>query len=147
MIIDFAIAIHLTASVIWVGGTPLEADLRIPLVERALARFMPWVWLSIIALNVSGYGMVFWFFEGFANVGIHVHVMQATAILMTILFLYFYIVPWRRLKAALAGQDLALAAREMEFMYRILLVILHVGILTVIIGSTGRYWGDPYLGG
>lgn len=159
MIIDIAIAIHLVASVIWVGGTffayvcmrpaasPLEAALRVPLWRRAMASFAPWVWVSIVALNVSGYGMVFWFFEGFANVGIHVHIMQATSILMTILFVYLYFAPWRRMKAALAGNDLPAATRELELIRHILLIILHLGLLTVLIGSTGRYWGDPYWGG
>lgn len=153
MIIDIAIAIHLIASVIWVGGTffayvsmrpaaaPLEATLRVPLWHRAMASFMPWIWLSIIALNGSGYGMVFWFFEGFDNVGIHVHIMQATSILMTALFLYLYFGPWRRMKASLAADDLAAATRELDSMRRNLLIILHLGLLTVLIGSTGRYWG------
>ncbi|MFO1188717.1 MAG: hypothetical protein U1E97_03795 [Alphaproteobacteria bacterium] len=107
---------------------------------RALVR------VSIVALNVSGYGMVFWFFEGFANVGIHVHIMQATSIPMTILFVYLYFAP-RLMKAALAGNDLPAATRELELIRHILLIILHLGLLTVLIGSTGRYWGDPYWGG
>ena len=87
MIIDVGIAVHILASVVWVGGMffaylalrpaagALDPQTRLGLWERVFGNFFPWVWASVVALLASGYAMVFLFFEGFAGVGVHVHVM------------------------------------------------------------------------
>src|SRR5471030_3497732 len=90
------LAFHIAAAVIWVGGMffayvalrpsagPLEPALRLPLWHRVFGRFFPWVWASILALLASGYGMVFFGLGGFRGVGLHVHVMQTTGIIMVL---------------------------------------------------------------
>src|SRR5579864_8246489 len=92
------LALHILAAVIWVGGMffahqmlrpaagALEPGVRLPLWRRVFRRFFPWVWVSIAALLLSGYGMVFWGFGGFAQVGLHVHVMQAIGIVMMLAY-------------------------------------------------------------
>jgi uncharacterized membrane protein len=63
------------------------------------------VWASIVLLLVSGYSMMFLYFGGFAGTGLlHVHVMQGTGILMLLLFLHLFFVPWRRFGQALASE-------------------------------------------
>ena len=120
------LAFHILAAVIWVGGMffayvalrpsagPLEPALRLPLWHRVFGRFFPWVWASIVALLASGYFMVFHGFGGFGGVGLHVHVMQTTGIIMMMLFLHLFFAPWKRFRRAIAAGDLAAAGKNLE---------------------------------
>ena len=113
------IALHILAAVIWVGGMffaymvlrpsagPLETPARLALWQRVFGRFFPWVWASIAILLVSGYAMLFLHFGGFAGAGLHIHVMQATGILMMLLFLHLYFAPWRRFARATGAGGIA----------------------------------------
>lgn len=153
MIIDIGIAIHILASVVWVGGmffaymalrpasAPLEPKIRLALWRRTFERFFPWVWVSVIALLLSGYGMVFLFFEGFDGVGVHVHLMQASGIAMMLLFAHVYFSPYQGLRRALDGDDLPAAAAALDRIRGLIHVNLWLGLFTVLIGATGRYWG------
>ena len=98
-----AMALHIVASVIWVGGmffaymslrpvaaTLLEPPLRLPLWVQTFGRFFPWVWASIIVLLGTGYWMVFAFFGGMKGIGLHVHIMQGLGILMMLLFFHVF---------------------------------------------------------
>jgi uncharacterized membrane protein len=98
------------------------------------------VWASIGALLLSGYGMIFLGLGGFAGAGVHVHVMQATGLLMMALFLHLYFAPWRRLQRALAQRDREAAGRQLDQIRRIVATNLVLGLITVAIGAGGRYW-------
>src|SRR6266446_129991 len=146
------LAVHILAAVIWVGGMffaymvlrpsagTLEPALRLPLWHRVFTRFFPWVWASILALLASGYGMVFLFFGGFRGVGLHVHVMQGTGIVMILLFLHLFFAPWRRLQSAIAAGDLPTAGRNLETIRVLVATNLVLGLITVVVGASGRYW-------
>jgi uncharacterized membrane protein len=146
------LAFHIAAAVIWVGGMffayvalrpsagPLEPALRLPLWHRVFGRFFPWVWASILALLASGYGMVFLGFGGFRGVGLHVHVMQATGIIMIMLFLHLFFAPWKRFRSALAAGDLAAAGKHLDQIRMLVATNLVLGLVTVIVGGSGRYW-------
>jgi uncharacterized membrane protein len=148
-----ALIAHVWAAVVWVGGmffallalrpatAPLEPGPRLDLWSRVLARFFAWVFVAIVLLLASGYGMVFAGFGGFARAGPHVHIMQATGILMMLLFLHLYFAPWRRFRAAVARRDNPEAARQLNQIRWIVMVNLLFGLLTVAVGSSGRYWG------
>jgi uncharacterized membrane protein len=145
--------VHALAAVIWVGGMffaymvlrqalgTLDPQARLDLWRDVFGRFFPWVWASIVALLVSGYGMVFFGLGGFGDAGVDVHVMQATGLLMMALFLHLYFAPWRRLQRALAQRDGETAARQLDQIRRIVAINLVLGLLTVAIGASGRYWG------
>ena len=146
------LALHILAAVIWVGGMffayvvlrpsagALEPALRLPLWGRVFSRFFPWVWASIVALLASGYGMVFFFFAGFSGVGLHIHVMQGTGIVMILLFLHLFFAPWRRFQGAIAAGDLATAGKNLETIRILVATNLVVGLITVVVGASGRYW-------
>jgi uncharacterized membrane protein len=146
------LALHILAAVIWVGGMffaymalrpsagPLEPVLRLPLWHRVFSRFFPWVWASILALLASGYFMVFVGFGGFHGVGLHVHVMQTTGIIMMMLFLHLFFAPWKRFRRAIAAGDLATAGKNLEQIRILVATNLILGLVTVIVGATGRYW-------
>src|SRR5690242_9056842 len=112
---------HILAAVIWVGGmffahvmlrpsvAPLEPAQRLALWRRVFSRFFPAVWLTIIALLGSGYGMVLFGMGGFANARLHVHIMQAIGIVMMLAFGHLYFAPWRRFRRSLDAGDVAAA--------------------------------------
>jgi uncharacterized membrane protein len=146
------LAIHILAAAIWVGGMffaymvlrpsagPLEPALRLSLWQRVFAKFFPWVWASILALVASGYGMVFLFLGGFRGVGIHVHIMQGTGIIMILVFLHLFFAPWRRFQNAIAAGDLPAAGRNLETIRLLVATNLVIGLITVVAGASGRYW-------
>jgi uncharacterized membrane protein len=148
-----ALIVHTMAAVVWVGGMffahqvlrpaalLLDPGPRLILWERTLGRFFAWVFTAIVLLLLSGYAMVFGVFGGFAGIGLPVQLMQGLGIVMMLLFLHLYFAPWRRLRAAVARQDWAEGGRQLAQIRRIVGINLVLGLLTVAIGSSGRYWG------
>jgi uncharacterized membrane protein len=146
------IALHNLAAVVWVGGIffaymvlrpsagPLEPPARLAMWRRVFGRFFPWVWASIAILLISGYTMLFVHFGGFAGAGLHINVMQLTGIVMTLLFLHLYFAPWRRFSRAVEAGALQDAAKQLNQIRRIVAVNLVLGLLTVAVGASGRFW-------
>jgi uncharacterized membrane protein len=146
------IALHVLAAVAWVGGMffaymvlrpsagPLEPRLRLALWQRVFSRFFPWVWASIAVLLASGYAMVFLHFGGFTGAGLHIHVMQATGILMMLLFLHLFFAPWRRFSRAVEAGQFDSAAHSLNQMRRIVAINLVLGLITIAAGASGRFW-------
>jgi uncharacterized membrane protein len=91
-------------------------------------------------LLVSGYSMMFLHFGGFAGAGLHIHLMQGTGILMMLLFLHLFFVPWRRFRHAVEREAFPEAAKELDQIRRIVAINLMLGLLTVIAGASGRFW-------
>ncbi len=147
------LTLHILGAVVWVGGMflayvalrpaagMLEPPARLALWRGVLERFFPWVWASIVALLVSGYGMLFLVLGGFAGAGVHVHVMNLTGLIMTALFLHLWFAPWRRLRRALDGGDVAAAGAQLGQIRTIVAINLGLGLITAVIGASGRYWG------
>jgi uncharacterized membrane protein len=148
-----ALILHIAAAVVWVGGMffallvlrpaagPLDPGIRLALWERVFGRFFPWVFAAIALLLISGYAMVFGVFAGFRGIGRHVQIMQGTGIAMMLLFFHLYFAPWRRFRAALARDDRVEAARQLDQIRWIVTINLVLGLITVAVGSSGRYWG------
>jgi uncharacterized membrane protein len=144
--------LHVLAAFYWVGGMvfaytvlrpaagALEPAQRLPLWRRVFERFLPWVAVSILVLLISGYGMVGVEFGGMGHVGLYVHVMQGIGIVMMLLFLHLYFAPWRRFRAAVDAGTLPEAARYLNQIRLIVAINLTLGVITVLIGATGRYW-------
>ena len=146
------LALHALAAVIWVGGMffaylvlhpaagPLEMPARFELWQRVLGRFFPWVWASVAVHLATGYGMLFVFFGGFAGAGAHIHVMQATGIVMALLFMHLYFGPWPRFSRAVAAGSFDQAAAQLNQIRLIVATNLVLGLITVVVGASGRYW-------
>src|SRR5580704_3809311 len=117
-------ALHLIAAVFWVGGmafaymvlrpaaAALDPAVRLPLWGRVLARFLPWVGVAI----------------------------ATTGIIMMLLYLHLMFAPWRRFRAALDSGALPEAAKRLNQIRIIVGINLLLGVLTLIIGGTGRFW-------
>ncbi|HBF61408.1 MAG TPA: hypothetical protein DDW48_08260 [Methyloceanibacter sp.] len=146
------VSLHLLAAVVWVGGMffalmvlrpsvgPLPPPERLRLWSGVFSRFFPWVWVSIAVLLGSGYGLIFFFYGGFAGADVHIHLMQVTGLAMTALFIYLYFTPWRRFRDAVASDAFADAAKDLNRIRLIVTVNLVIGLLTVIAGAGGRFW-------
>lgn len=145
----FLITLHLLAALIWVGGMffaylalrpaaqGFEPSVRLPLWSRTFARFFPWVWAAIVLLPLTGYWMILGVYHGFANVGVHVHVMQALGWLMILLYLHLFFAPYRRMNQALAGSNLQEAGRRLGQIRKIIAINLTLGLIVVIVAVAG----------
>lgn len=148
-----AIALHMLATVIWVGGMffaymalrPVAASLleppqRLPLWSQVFARFFPWVWGAVILLPTTGVWMVQSVFGGFAHVGLHVQLMTGLGVLMILLYLHVFFAPYGRMKQALAANDLPEAGRRLAQIRVIIGINLTLGLIVVLVASAGRYY-------
>jgi len=148
-----AVALHTLAAVVWVGGMfaiyvalrpalgTLEPPQRLRLMRVTFGKFFPWVWLAILLLLASGYWMLFASFGGFAGAPVHIHLMQAIGWLMIALFLWLFHGPWLALKRAVDAQDWPSAGASLNRIRQIIAVNMPLGLLVVVIGASGRYWG------
>jgi uncharacterized membrane protein len=150
---SFAITLHVLSAVIWVGGmffaymalrpaaaSLLEPPLRLPLWSKTFARFFPWVWASIILLPATGYWMILYVFDGFANLKPYIDIMQVTGIAMILIFLHLFFAPYRRMKAAIAAGDFPAAGKQLAVIRRIVGTNLILGLITIIVATGGAYW-------
>jgi uncharacterized membrane protein len=152
MLLIVLLAIHLLAAVFWVGGMAfaytvlrpsagaLDPATRLPLWRRVFARFLPWVGVSIVALLGSGGAMIYLAFGTPASAPPYVNIMAATGIVMMLLYLHLCFAPWRRFRAALDRGALPEAAQSLNQIRVIVGINLIIGVVTVVIGGTGRYW-------
>jgi uncharacterized membrane protein len=148
-----AIALHVLGAVVWVGGMfaiyvclrpalgTLDPPQRLRLMRATFRIFFPWVWVAILLLLASGYWMVFMTFGGFARVGLHIHLMQGIGWLMIALFVWLFHGPWLALKRAVEAEDWPRAGASLNRIRQIIAVNLPLGLIVVVIGASGRYWG------
>ena len=148
-----ALALHILGAVVWVGGMfaiyvclrpalgTLEPPQRLRLMRVTFQKFFPWVWIAILFLLVSGYWMVFKTFGGFAGVGVHVHIMEAIGWVMIALFLWLFHGPWLAFKRAVDAADWPGAGGRLNLIRQIIAVNLPLGLIVVVIGASGRFWG------
>jgi uncharacterized membrane protein len=146
------VSLHVLAAVVWVGGMafaylvlrpsagPLDAEARLRLWQRVFSRFFPLVWASIIILLATGYGMIVFYLGGIAGAPLYVDVMQALGILMMLIFLHLYFAPWRRFSEAVTIGDLAEGAVQLAQIRRIVATNLLLGLITIGVGASGRFW-------
>jgi len=141
------IALHVVAAVIWVGGMffahmalrpavsqLLEPPIRLPLLRQTLSHFFPWVWVSVITILVTGYGLLISSHGAFS--GGYVHVMQMIGFLMAGLFFYVYFVPYKGMIQALDEKDIPVAGAAMGKIRQIIGVNLVLGLVATFVGAS-----------
>ena len=139
---------HILAAVVWVGGMffahqmvrpsvgALDAPVRLALWRRIFERFFAWVWVAVVLLLVTGVGM-----EIAGVQGLHVTIMEALGVIMVLAFGHLFFAPWKRFRRAVDGGDFPAAAAQLNQIRRIVEFNLALGIIVVVVGATGRYWG------
>lgn len=146
------IALHLLAAVVWVGGMffahmalrpsveMLPPPQRLPLLVETLRRFFAWVWVAIVVLLASGYTMILTVFGGFADLGVHINLMQAIGWVMMALFAHVWFAPFRRLRAAVAAEDWPTGGAQMGQIRLIVGINLVLGLIQIVVAGGGRYF-------
>ena len=148
-----AVALHALGATIWVGGMffayqvlrpalgGFEGPQRLKTWAAVFPRFFSWVWAAVIALWATGYMQVFWDFGGFDVAGWHVQIMHITGIVMFFIYFFLFFGPYPRFQAAVRAEDWPAAAARLATIRRIVGLNLILGLVTVAIGASGRFWG------
>ena len=143
---NLVLAVHILAMTAWVGGMayallvlrPSLAVLATPsdrmtLHGETFRRFFRIVWIAMPLVLLSGWGMVFGVYGGFANLPWPVNVMQALGLVMAVIFLVIVFGPYRRFRAQ-PGADPAASIRK--------LIHANLGLgAVVIIVACFAQWG------
>jgi uncharacterized membrane protein len=66
--------------------------------------------------------------------------MQGIGIVMMLLFMHLFFVPWRRFCRAMTGKHFTEAAKNLDQIRRIVAVNLVLGLITIVVGASGRFW-------
>ena len=153
MISAAATGLHILSAVFWVGGMffaymvlrPSVGGInpppeRLKLWERVFGRFFVWVWAAVLFLPLSGYVLILQQYGEFSASPIHVHWMHGIGWVMNALFIYLFIVPYRAFRAAVEAQDWPTGADRLNVIRRIVATNLVLGLLTAVLGASGRYW-------
>ncbi len=142
--------LHVLGVVVWVGGMflmhvavrPAAVDLlqppqRLPLLTSVLKRFFFWVHIAIVAILISGVGMIL---EGggFRNAHLSVHLMFAIGIAMMAVFVHIRLGPFKRLQRAVTSSDWPLAAQRLDQVRQLVTTNLVLGIVTIAVATIGR---------
>ena len=151
---------HLVAVVYWIGGIffvqfalrpalgLLEPGPRLSFMAQVLRRYFAGVALSIIAVLLSGFGMVAQL-SGALTTGhpdwgrlfaLHWHVYAMLALGLTMMAIYSHTSagPMRRLTQAVAAVDWPAAASALAEVRRLALVNLLLGLSTMAVALLGR---------
>ncbi|MBT9614010.1 MAG: CopD family protein [Burkholderiales bacterium] len=147
-----AVLVHVLGVVVWVGGMffayvalrpaavqTLEPAQRLPLWAATFERFFPWVWLSVIALFVSGLYLIA-VYGGFGAVGLYIHTMLILGLIMMLIFFRVYFAPYRRLKNGVAAQEWKSAAAALAQIRVLIGINLSIGIAVIFIAILGKLW-------
>lgn len=148
--IAFAKLVHLLIATIWVGGMffaymvlrpnaakLLESEQRLTLWAGVLKSFFTWVWIAIILLPVTGFWLIFNAYEDLAAIGMHVHLMTILGIVMILVYLAIYFIPYLLMRLALMNNEIAKAAKQLAFIRWGLLVNLLLGLITMAVAHVG----------
>lgn len=141
-----AIALHVVAAVVWVGGlffayvvlrpvaaATFEPPQRLQLWAAVFKRFFPWVWMSIVILMLSGYWLIFDWFKGFAGSPGHVHLMHLIGWVMTLLFVYLYYKIYPLFVEAVKQKDWPAGGAALNRIRHIVLINLVLGLTLLIL--------------
>jgi uncharacterized membrane protein len=147
--LPIALTLHLLASIVWVGGMffahnvlrPAVNELlappeRLRLMLRVLDGFFPWVWGAIVTLLSSGFWIFFRVFH--SRAGLYVHLMMGLGLMMTAVFVFLWLRPYRGMRRSLDQNDYARAALELGLIRRLMRVNLTLGLLVAVLA--GARW-------
>ena len=157
--------LHVLAVAVWVGGmflmhfavrpvavAQLPPAQRLPLLAGILGRFFGWVTAAVLLALATGVAMIFGigaaagaaaagkgaFGEGMRLAHGSVHLMFALGVVMSLVFAFIRLVPYPRLRGALAAQQLPVAAGHLDLIRRLVATNLVLGVLTIATATIGR---------
>ena len=157
--------LHVLAVVVWVGGmflmhfavrpaavAQLLPPQRLPLLADILGRFLNWVTAAVLLVLATGVAMIVGIGatagaaeagrsalgEGMRLAHVSVHLMFGIGLLMSLIFAFIRLVPFVRLRGALAAQQLPVAAGHLDMIRRLVATNLALGVVTIAVATVGR---------
>lgn len=161
----FLLFLHVLGVVVWVGGMfvmhfavrPSAVELlappqRLPLMAATLKRFFGWVTIAVIVVLLSGLLMFFGigaaagaikagknaFLEGIRLAHVSIHIMFALGLVMMAIYAHIRMAPFKRLQRAVAAQDWAAAAPQLDQVRLLVTVNLVLGVIVIGVATLGR---------
>ncbi|AYC33833.1 hypothetical protein D3880_16360 [Pseudomonas cavernae] len=144
----FVYALHLLAALVWVGGMffawmilrpaavgVLEAPPRLKLWLEVFRRFFVWVWIAVLALPISGVGLLHLRFAGFEAAPRYVQIMMGLYIAMLALFLRVQALQLPELRRAVAAEDWPAGGAALGKIRRLVGFNLLLGLTLVAIAA------------
>ena len=151
MLTSLALALHVLAAAVWIGGMffayvclrPVlgeeQPPARLSLWSRVFGKFFPWVWLCIFVLFLSGF-YLFYQHGGFSGAGKYIYAMLAIAVIMTGIFKFVYVAPYRHLKRGVEEQNPKVAAFALGTIRKLVATNLLLGIAVIVIATGFKSW-------
>lgn len=139
--------LHLLAALIWVGGMffawmvlrpatgMLQAPERLTLWLEVFRRFFVWVWIAVVALPITGVGMLHMGFSGFDGAPRYVHVMIGLYLAMLALFLRIQALQLPAMRRAVQAQDWSAAGASLGRIRRLVAFNLLLGLAVVVLAA------------
>ncbi len=147
-----ALALHLLAAVIWVGGMffayillrPVAAAMfepprRLQLWLKLFDRFFRWVWAAVILLPVTGVAMVMRVFGGFGGSPTYIHVMTLLGVVMIAIFCLVFFGHLGKLRDAVVTEQWPVGGARLDRIRKLIGINLILGLLVIAIAGGGRY--------
>ena len=144
--------LHLAGVVLWVGGmffawmclrpvaaVQLEPAARLRLWAAVFARFFPWVWGAVVTILFSG--LLPLMTAAMKPAPLHWHLMLLLGLSMSAIFIFVFVVPYGKLKAAVASQDWPAGAVALGRIRQLIGTNLSLGVATIAVASLGRLLG------
>jgi len=141
--------LHLLCAVIWVGGmffawmvlrpaaiNTLQAPARLALWNDVLPRFFLWVWLVVVVLPITGFGMLHLRQQGLETAPQYVQVMIGLYLVMLSLFLRIQLLLLPGLKQAVASEDWPQGGVVLAKIRRLVGINLLIGLLLVSLAAS-----------
>ena len=142
-----ALFLHVVSDVIWIGGMflaymavrpavveVLEPPLRLKLWAGIFRRFFPWVWGSVVLLLGTGFVML----GMLARVPHYVIAMTVIGIVMSVIFVYIYFVPFGELKRAVGAEDWKSGGAALGTIRMLVGTNLVLGLINIGVAMLGR---------
>lgn len=150
---SIALALHVLAITVWVGGmffaymvlrpiaaSQLQPPQRLPLWQGVFSRFFPWVWVAIALILASGYWMLLGPYGGMKNAPIFIHIMHTLGLVMMAIFLHVFFAPYKRLTHYVQQSNWQEAGKALNQIRFLVGLNLMIGLVNIVIGAAGKYW-------
>jgi uncharacterized membrane protein len=138
---ELALTLHVFAAIIWVGGMffnhlalrpaaqTLSPELRLPLLEKVLRRFLNWAGLSVVVLFLSGAKLWGQTPPGQAPLGWQI--MLIVGLIMFAIYGHLRFAAFKKFQRAVVASDWSDAARRMQLVRAMVLTNLVLGFLII----------------
>lgn len=142
--------LHIASVAVWVGGMffaylclrPVAGELfeppmRLRLWQRVFARFFVWVWLAVILIPISGFGM----FDrtSFAAAPHNWHLMLLSGLVMIAIYIYVFAGPYGALERAVAAENWKAGGAALNRIRQAVGINLILGFVTIGFATLGRW--------